>query len=189
MSFYHSQKGVADYLEMAAGYDGQELVDRLADHLESDSTVLELGMGPGVDLDLLNVKFDATGSDFSPLFLDRYRTTHPGADLIRLDAITLATERQFDALFSNKVLHHLSDEELAQSTRRQFEILNPGGLLMHSFWYGSSVEEHAGMRFYYHDEEFLQGLYSGSFEIIESRLYQEMEVGDSIYVLARRRSD
>jgi hypothetical protein len=73
MGYYHTAESVDKYIEMAEGYDGRALVEVLRKHLQPGATVLELGMGPGKDLDLLSESFQATGSDVSPLFLDRYR--------------------------------------------------------------------------------------------------------------------
>ena len=145
MSFYHTEKGVADYISMADGYDGKEMINVLQRHLDPGKSVLELGMGPGKDLDLLSVHYSATGSDFSAIFVDRYRALHPDSDLLQLDAVTINTDRQFDAIYSNKVLHHLSDSELASSIERQSAVLTKQGVVLHSFWYGDRVEEFSGM--------------------------------------------
>ena len=186
MSFYHTNEGVSEYIKMAEGYDGRELVDVLSEHVDANARVLELGMGPGVDLDLLKTHFAVTGSDYSRQFLDRYRTTHPDADLVQLDAISLKTDRRFDAIYSNKVLHHLEDDDLQKSIQRQHDVLNPHGILMHSFWYGDQLEEHAGMKFYYRNEAFLTGIFSTHFRILQLERYTEMEENDSVLLLARR---
>jgi trans-aconitate methyltransferase len=115
--FYHSKKHVMEYINMAEGYDGKELIEILKKYLPEKSTVLELGMGPGKDLDILKNDFDVTGSDNSDIFLDMYREKHPNADLIHLDAETLITNRKFDCIYSNKVLHHLSTKKLKQSIK------------------------------------------------------------------------
>ena len=186
MSFYHSKEGVSKYIEMAEGYDGRELVDVLTQHLEANASVLEIGIGPGVDLDLLSKHFAVTGSDYSQLFLDRYRASHPDADLIQLDAITLETDRQFDAIYSNKVLHHLNEDDLRKSIQRQRDILTPHGIVMHAFWYGDRLEEHAGMKFHYRNEAFLKEMFSPGFEILQLKRYMEFEENDSVYLVARR---
>jgi cyclopropane fatty-acyl-phospholipid synthase-like methyltransferase len=185
MEFYNTEKGVADYIKMADGYDGRELIAELRPNLKPGETVLELGMGPGKDLDLLAEHYTVTGSDFSNIFLDGYRADNPDADLLQLDAITIETDRHFDAIYSNKVLHHLSDTELAQSVDRQANMLSDDGLVLHSFWYGARVEEIAGMTFYYRDEKSLRDLFAEHFEIIAMNQYGEMEDDDSIYVIAR----
>jgi len=186
MSFYQSKEGVAEYVEMAEGYDGRDLVTILSEYVDANARVLEIGMGPGVDLDLLSAYFEVTGSDYSQLFLDRYRATHPDADLIQLDAITIKIDRLFDAIYSNKVLHHLEDDELNKSIQRQHAVLNPHSIVMHSFWYGNQSEEHAGMKFHYRNEAFLSGVFSPRFDILQLKRYTEMEENDSIFLLARR---
>ena len=174
---------------MAVGYDGQELVAVLRQRLPPGSTVLELGMGPGKDLELLANEFTVTGSDRSKLFLRRYRRDHPNADLLLLDAVTLETEQRFDAIYSNKVLHHLSEDELRKSLYRQAAQLNADGLLLHSFWYGEGTEEDYGLLCTYYTDASLAALVGPEFEKIACVRYTEIEEGDSLYLLLRRTSD
>jgi trans-aconitate methyltransferase len=184
VGFYDDKKTALQYIAMAEGYDGRELVDVLRKQLPDGAIVLELGMGPGVDLKLLNKHFRATGSDNSQFFLDRYRESESDSDLIYLDAVELDTERSFDCIYSNKVLHHLTDEELAASLCRQKEILSAQGLIMHSFWRGTGIEEHHGLRFVYQTEESIRSIVSRVFSVVDIVVYEEMEEGDSLYVLA-----
>jgi SAM-dependent methyltransferase len=193
MSYYHTPESVDEYVKMAEGYDGRELIEVLRKYLPPGATVLELGMGPGKDLDLLGETFQAIGSDVSPLFLARYRAAHPDADLLLLDAAKLDTDRRFDGIYSNKVLIHLTREQVRRSLRRQAEMLNEGGVLLHSFWYGEAEEEFSGLRFLqYTEASFAQvvepdgpGLIG--LEIAESERYAEMEANDSIYFVLRKR--
>lgn len=184
MGFYHDEKTALQYISMAEGYDGRELVEILRRHLPQDASVLELGMGPGVDLRILKEYFRATGSDNSQFFIDRYRELDPDADLIHLDAVTLDTERTFDCIFSNKVLHHLTNEELAESLRRQKAILSSAGMIVHSFWHGTDTEEHHGLRFVNQTEDSLRLIVSNEFNVVDIEVYKEMEDDDSLYVLA-----
>jgi trans-aconitate methyltransferase len=108
MGYFDNVKNVRDYIRMAEGYDGRELIENLKKHLRSGSSVLELGMGPGKDMDILAGTYRVTGSDSSRIFLDMHRQTHPEADLLQLDAVTIKTDRRFDCLYSNKVLQHLT---------------------------------------------------------------------------------
>ena len=119
MGFYDDEETALQYIAMADGFDGRELVEVLREHLRDGASVLEIGMGPGVDLQLLSEHFLATGSDNSQFFVDRFRKLHPDLDLLLLDAVKLDTERTFDCIYSNKVLHHLTSEQLAQSLGRQ----------------------------------------------------------------------
>ena len=185
MGFYDTEDGINTYLDLAEGYDGRSLIRALAEFLPKGATVLEIGMGPGVDLDILAHDYRATGSDLSQLFLDRYRAMHSDADLLRLDAITLNTERRFDAIYSNKVLHHLSSDQLPQA-----RVLNPGGLVLHSLWWGDKDDEWMeGLRFTYYTESVLSDIFaSAGFELLSVQRYEEMEPSDSVYVIARSAS-
>ena len=170
---------------MAEGFDGQALISELPEFLETGASVLELGMGAGKDLEILAKQYSVTGSDYSPVFLNRYRASNPNADLLRLDATTIDTDRRFDAIYSNKVLHHLSDDELAASLERQARVLAACGIVMHSFWYGDSFEEYDDMPVYHRNEVILGRVFSGHFDVVRMATYAEMEDGDSIYVIAR----
>ncbi|MFZ1756276.1 MAG: class I SAM-dependent methyltransferase [Caldilineaceae bacterium] len=188
MNFYEDPEQAEAYVQMAVGYDGRELIARLRQHLPDGATVLELGIGPGVDMDLLAAHFRTTGSDRSAYFVERYRQQNPAADLLVLDAVTLETDRRFDAIYSNKVLHHLTRQELRLSLARQAQLLNPGGLALHSFWAGDGEEEMMGMRFVYYTPETLAEQVGDEWTILESTFYAEMEENDSLLLLLRRDS-
>ena len=59
MTCYDAENGVAEYVEMAYGHDGRKLVAVLGEHLPAGASILELGMGPGKDLDLLAQRYEA----------------------------------------------------------------------------------------------------------------------------------
>jgi trans-aconitate methyltransferase len=187
MSYFDDKKNVQDYIKMAEGYDGAELITVLKEFLPPGSSVLELGMGPGVDLDILKQDFIVTGTDYSQVFVDLYKEKYPDADVLQLDALTIALDRSFDCIYSNKVLHHLQRNELEKSFARQKEILESGGFLFHSFWAGEGEEEMHGLLFTYYDEAELTTLLQNDFEILRMARYEEMEKNDSIYVLARKK--
>ena len=65
MGFFDTEKGVDEYLKMAEGYDGTKLIKILQEFVPEKSTVLELGMDPRKDLDILSKTFTVTGSDYS----------------------------------------------------------------------------------------------------------------------------
>jgi trans-aconitate methyltransferase len=186
MTFYDDEENVDEYIRMAEGYDGRVFVEILKGMLPKGASILELGMGPGKDLLLLSEHFHVTGSDSSPIFLDRFLAKHPDADLLQLDAVTLDTERKFDCIYSNKVLIHLTREELAESFHRQAEILEPGGILFHTFWQGGTEEEFNGLRFVYYTRRTLMKTLDKGFEIMAFERYAETEEGDSFYVILKR---
>jgi SAM-dependent methyltransferase len=189
VGYFDDPKNVQAYVDMAEGYDGRGLIEVLKKHVPSGSTVLELGMGPGKDLDILRESYTATGSDNAQPFLDRYRERVPDSDLLLLDAVELDTERTFDAIYSNKVLIHLTRDELRRSLRRQARILNEGGVILHSLWYGEGEEEMQGLRFVYYSEGTFGDLVGDEFQVIEAARYTEMEENDSFYVVMKKRRE
>ena len=104
-----------------------------------------------------------------------------------MDASTLDCEDRFDGIFSNKVLHHLNDEEMTQSIKRQAEIVGSGGIICHSFWKGEGSEIFKGMFVKYHTEESLKDLFSSKFEILILESYAEFDEGDSLLLIGRKR--
>ena len=185
MGYYDSEENIEEYLNMAEGYDGAFLIERLGKYLDAGSSLLELGMGPGVDLQLLDGIYRSTGSDSSEVFINRYRKINPDADLLLLDAVEINTDRYFDAVYSNKVLHHLEYSKMHESFIRQSEILNPDGIALHTFWYVSAVEEYEGLMFYQLTEDKLYELLPQAFEVLEMKRYSEMEKDDSLYAVLR----
>ncbi len=187
MGFFDTEKGVEEYVKIAAGFDGAELIKILQEFLPEKSLVLEIGIGPGKDLDMLRKTYAVTGSDNSQIFLDRYKRLNQNADLLNLDAVTLSTDRNFDCIYSNKVLHHLITDDLKISLKKQKEILNPGGILFHSFWKGNKTENMEGLLFVYYELDTLRQLFEPDFEILELKIYTEDQKDDSIYAILRKK--
>ena len=104
-----------EYRNTSTGQDGSELVKKLKNHLPENSSVLLLGMGSGRDYRLLANYYKVTGSDFSKLLLNVYQKSQPDSDLITLDLIELETVRKFDCVYSNKVLHQMSETDLQKA--------------------------------------------------------------------------
>ena len=187
MGFFDEEKNVDAYIEMAEGYDGRMFIPILHKYLPDGASVLELGMGPGVDMDLLAEHFTMTGSDSSQVFLDRYKTAHPDARLLKLDAANIELEEQFDGIFSNKVLMHLEKEQIEGSLAQQAQLLSSGGIALHSLWYGEGEDENQGLHFTYLTPDSLQPLIPTDFEVPEMKIYKEFKEGDSFYVVLKKK--
>ncbi len=187
MGWYDSKKNVNEYIKIAEGYDGKALIDILKKFLPKGSTILELVMGPGKDLNLLKKYYTVSGSDISKIFLDLYRKNNRPVDLLLLDAITIKTDRKFDCIYSNKVLYHLSKTELKESLIRQNIVLKKNGILFHSFWKGSKEEEKLGLKFVYYTKKELTKMTGNTFEILQINEYGEIEDNDSIYLILKKK--
>ena len=185
MGFFDTEKGVSEYIKIAEGYDGAELIKILQEFIPEHSKVLELGMGPGTDLNILNKIFTVTGSDNSQIFLDRYKKLNPDADLLKLDAVTIPTDRTFDCIYSNKVLHHITRDDLKKSFQRQKDILNPDEILFHSFWKGDEDENFDGLLFTKYENDSLKEIIGDIFDILKIETYTEIEKDDSLYVILK----
>lgn len=186
--FFDVEQNVREYIEMCEGMDGRFLIEILKKHLKPNSTILELGMGPGNDLDILKQTYQATGSDYSQVFLDIYKQKNEDADLLLLDAVTLETDRKFDCIYSNKVLHHLSRDDLKRSFKKQKEILNENGILFHTFWLGEKEEKFQDLHFIQYKMNELWEMTNEDFRFIESKGYQELIKSDSIYLVLQKKS-
>lgn len=185
--YYNKEDNVNNYIKMALPYNGKYLINRMKDFLPPGSTVLELGMGPGKDLDILKKNYTVTGSDKSEIFVKKYLQKNPGADVFVMDALNMQLSRKFDAIYSNKVLHHLSTSELGESLKKQADILNHEGLVVHSFWKGDREDVLSGMRFLYYKPETLQKIFSENYTILSIEKYEEELPSDSILVIAKKR--
>jgi trans-aconitate methyltransferase len=186
LNYYDDKNNVDSYLANCGGYDGRELINILKIHLPQKSKVLEIGMGPGKDFEILNEDFVTTGSDNSEVFFNRYKEKNPNSDVVLLDAITLETNRLFDCIYSNKVLHLLTKDELDKSLKRQHEILLENGQVFHTFWKGEEDQTYEKMFMVYYDINRLILQFESRFKIIEIEYYTEFEDDDSIYVIAKK---
>jgi cyclopropane fatty-acyl-phospholipid synthase-like methyltransferase len=186
MEYFKNEKHVSEYIKMIEGYDGRDLIEILKRYLKPKSTVLELGMGPGKDLDILGETYKVTGSDYSEVFINRYKKQNETADVLVLDARTLETDRKFDCIYSNKVLIHLTKEETKKSLLRQKKLLNEDGILFHSFWKGDREENMNGLRFVYYTEDQLIEKVKNDYEVLEINSFKEFEDDDSIYMILKK---
>ncbi|BCE03709.1 class I SAM-dependent methyltransferase [Marinicellulosiphila megalodicopiae] len=185
MSFYDDPDNVKSYLKMCEGYDGNNIYHMLSQHLREQSTVLELGSGGGLDIDYLKQHYAVTGSDLSEAFIAVCQQKHPEINFLKINAQSMDLNQSFDCIYSNKVLHHLSEDELQISLQQQIKCLNTNGIIAHSFWLGEENTQMHGMLFTYYRKQALLNIMSESFEIISTLSYTEFEADDSLFIIAR----
>lgn len=186
MGYYDTKKGIIEYSKRSQKWGGKKLFKILRKHLSKNSTLLEIGIGPGRDFNYLKKIYSAAGSDKSKTFLDFYKKKNKKADLLKLDAVTLKTKRKFDGIYSNKVLQHLTKRELGKSIKKQKEILNQNGIAFHTFWKGNKTEYKRGLRFVYYEKKHLKKIIGKDFKIVEMKVFTEMEKNDSIYIVLKK---
>lgn len=187
MNYYHNAENAASYVAMCEGYDAAGQLGTLFKVLPEQSAILELGSGPGNDMALLEARYQVTGSDYSPALIDMLKVRFPSHSILELEAVAIATEESFDAIYSNKVLHHLNDAELRSSFQRQAELLASGSFVYHLIWQrveDPEIDEKLIFKARSADE-FVAAMGS-SFEILSVEEFGEFEEGDSLAILARR---
>ncbi len=181
-----TEESVDLYIEISEGIDGKGIITELQKWLQKGSSVLELGMGEGKDLVLLSRHFKVTGSDFSPIFLDRFKKDHPDFSLENIDARNIRSLVRFDCIYSNKVLHHLNPDELRGSLKSQAEILNSSGIICHSFWAGEGQAEEKGLIFSHYRKQDLESMVQEYFHVLHCENYMEFGKDDSILLIAQK---
>ena len=185
MNFYDDPENVKKYIQMCKDYDGNNIYQSLTKHLPANSTLLELGSGAGLDIEFLKKRYSVTGSDLSEEFLKICKEKHPEISFLKLNAQKLEVGEIFDCIYSNKVLHHLTQEALKESLEQQAKFLSPKGLIAHSFWLGEEDEEMNGLLFTYYNREDLLEIIAESFEVLSTLSYKEFEEDDSLFVIAK----
>ena len=186
-TYYKTKESVEEYINLAKDVNGGELIEKLKKFLPPNALLLEIGSGPGTDWNILNDTYTVVGSDNSTEFLNHLTANNPDGDFFELDATTLDTDKKFDGIYSNKVLHHLKDEELEASVKRQYEILNSNGIICHSFWKGEGSEIFKGLFVNYHSETALNKYFKDHFEILLLEPYKEFEEGDSLLLIGKKK--
>jgi hypothetical protein len=105
-----------------------------------------------------------------------------------LDAVTLKTKNRFDGIYTNKVLHHLKDDELSTSIKRQFDLLNSDEIVCHSFWKGEGSEVFKSLFVNYHDASNLKDSFENYFEVLLIEEYKEFEGNDSLLLIGKKKT-
>ena len=185
--YYKTKESVEEYIKLAKDVNGKLLIEKLKQILPFNSTLLEIGSGPGTDWNILNEFYDVIGSDNSIEFLNHLVSKNPKGEFIELDAISLKTDTKFDCIYSNKVMHHLKDDELIISVKGQNRILNNKGIICHSFWKGQGSEIFKGLFVNYHSITTLTKVYQEYFQILSIENYKEFDDDDSLLLIARKK--
>lgn len=187
-AYYRTKESVDEYIKLSKDVSGKELIEKLSKILTPGAEILEIGSGPGTDWRILSETYTVIGSDNSIEFLAHLRTQNPLDEFLELDATTLKTGKRFDAIYSNKVLHHLKDDELTSSIKRQHERLNPDGIVCHSFWKGEGSEVFKGLFVNYYSASDLERIFENYLEILSIKEYKEFEDNDSLLLIGKKKT-
>ena len=189
MSYFQKRENVDLYTGMMLGYDNSFVISEVEKTLTPNSSLLELGMGIGIDLVSLSKKYRVVGSDYSQLFVDDFKLK-TDLEVIVLDAIKMDIERKFDCIYSNKVLQHLSKEDFIISLNNQYKHLNENGIIFMTLWNGTHREEFefdGQLRFVYYNGATIEKIIPKELKIEDIVPYSEFESNDSMIIILRRK--
>jgi len=162
------------------------VVEQFIQKIEFNKKILEIGSGTGHDYKKLKEKYNITGSDYSDSFLQLLNKKFKNDKFLKLNALSMDIDGKFDVIYSNKVLHHLTPEQLKISLENQYNCLNENGLLFHALWQGSDKKgahkEMPDVRYQFQDIEILKG----KFKIKEFITYKELSANDSFIVILEK---
>ncbi len=187
MGYFDIRENVDGYNKMVEGFDNSFIVGEVEKVLPKNSSLLELGMGPGLDLISLSNSYNVLGSDSSKLFVEDFCKKRDIKAIV-LDAVSVEVEGKFDCIFSNKVLQHLSVEDFVISLENQYKHLNRNGIVFMTLWRGEPREEFeqdGQLRFVYYDLEYLKNIIPNVFDLHQVKYYQEFEKDDSMIVILK----
>lgn len=181
------------YTLMVRFSDNGYIMNEFKIRIDRSKKILELGSGPGNDYGVLVKDYNITGSDYSETFLKILRKKFKNDRFLKINAITMETEGKYDVIYSNKVLHHITEEQLSISLKRQYEILNEGGILFHTMWKGTTIEskkntKKKSMPDIRYEREGI-GKIIGKFSIKDFIVYKELKKDDSFIVIMEKNSN
>lgn len=189
MTFYDNPENVAKYTQMCEGFDATNQLAALFNVLPEGKRILEIGSGPGNDLAILAAKYLAHGTDSSTVFVNLLKERFPNLNITKSSAEDLDISVSFDAIYSNKVLHHLDDAALRRSFAAQSKLLNRDGLVFHLIWQKiETTPPDFGLPFIARDLAGMQEIMSPNFEVLDTFHFAEFAEADSLAILAKKLS-
>lgn len=178
-----------DYFEKYADLKNyNDTLNQFCDLLSENARVLELACGPGNITKHINTKrpdLQILATDFAEEMLKIGRKECPKAkfevlDLLELDKLDL----KFDGIICGFGLPYISKEEAIQLIKTAKEKLNPNGVLYLSTMedFNSNSTEENGMKYYFHEKEYLLEAFEENGFSIELCKNQEFKENDYEYV-------
>lgn len=95
--------------------------------LRPERSLIDIGCGPGINCGVLG-KCRYLGVDLSKEYIEFAKRKFPAAEFIAGDACKdLPSDRKFDIVILNSLMHHLSDEQTQTLLTGVTRLLAPGG--------------------------------------------------------------
>lgn len=131
-----AERFVKKYFDLGLFKDS---VQHFSNLLKEESSILDLGCGPGNVAKFLMDQgkgYKILGVDLSTEMLKLAHQNAPCAEYLRADIRDLKLKRKFDAVIASFCMIHLEDDEAIGLLRKTHELLNDQGYLYLSFMSG-----------------------------------------------------
>ncbi|WOO89617.1 class I SAM-dependent methyltransferase [Mollicutes bacterium LVI A0078] len=171
----YDKEMVANYCKMMEDYNNDYILDIFCEKIPKEASVLELGFGTGKDYLHLKDFYNITASDYSQEFINVFNQNY-NDKVLTIDAITIEVEDKFDCIYSSKVLNSLNEDQIIESFKRQYQVLNKGGYIFHTLWYGDKEEDDSFI-----DKQTLIKILELDYEFVEFNYYKEADFIESEY--------
>lgn len=180
----YDKEHVENYYKMIEDYDNDFILNHFRATVPEGSTVLELGFGTGQDYLDLKQDYQVDASDYSEHFIEAFNQNYDD-NILQLDAVTIEISKKYDCIYSSKVLNSLEEEDIICSLSRQYQLLNDGGYIYHTMWYGNKTEDDSFI-----DKQTLMAILELEYEYVQFIYYKEADFieaeYDSVIVIARK---
>ncbi len=190
VTYFMNEDNVETYKTTLVGYDASWIIGKLSEHLDKGKDILELGMGTGLDYELMCENYNVLGTDSSPIFVEQYKTKNPYSNVMLLDAREIRLDKKFDCIFSNKVLHLLSKDDFIKSLGEQYNSLNDDGIIFMTLWHGEYNVYWLfddTFRVTYYGVKDIENIVANQFNIVKIEMYTEIEDNDSLLVVLTKK--
>lgn len=163
-----------------------ELPERFSSLLAPNSEVLDIGCGPGRDLDFFaSCRHRVVGVELNSSFYDMCSSQHTVINGDIRELTQFFAPQTFDGIWAQSSLVHLSSEEVADVIADCFALLRPGGLFFASVPAAGESgwrDEYDGRRWYtvWPDETITSPLQSAGFTVFD------ISTGSYVEVWARK---
>lgn len=185
MSYFDDEKNFKEYISLSKNSQTNKIIDVLLKYLSKHKKVLELESKAGVHLEALDAYYEITGSDKDELFVRRLKDTYYDLRILRLEPINIDTHKDFDAIYSNKILQFYSKEDIKASFESQLNILKKGGISYHTFWKKGQANISDIAYTYFEKDELLENI-SKEFKVLEVFDYDDFKEEDSFAVVLKK---
>ena len=129
----------------------QEILHRFSQEIGDRRPVWDFGCGPGQTSKYLkNLGIEISGLDLSERILEQARTIHPEIHFQKGNILELEFENDFIAgAVAFYAIVHFTEEQVGIACREVFRVLQPGGILLFTYYIGEEtihIEEFLGKK-------------------------------------------